>query len=255
MGAYWYPCVVEHRGCGGGGNIRHMARPSRRLGNLPAETTSFIGRRRALAEVKQTLSAARLVSLVGPGGVGKTRLAVRAAADMARGFPGGAWLVELADLRDPALVSGAVMAALGLRDQAAAEPLSLLLADLRDKRLLLVLDNCEHLLGACAALVNTLLRACPGLTVLATSRERLGLTGEVVWRIPSLSEEDSARLFAARAAAVAPEFALTEKNAASIAEICRRLDGIPLALELAAARVSTLSVEQIAARLDDRFGC
>ena len=243
-----------------------MARPSRRVGNLPAETTSFIGRRRALAEVKQTLSAARLVSLVGPGGVGKTRLAVRAAADMARGFPGGAWLVELADLRDPALVSGAVMAALSLRDQAAAEPLSLLLAELRDKRLLLVLDNCEHLLEAAARLVADVLRAAPGVRVLATSREPLGAPGEHVLpvtplELPSadaalaqLRQNEAVALFAERAAAASGVFELTAAHRVAVAELCRRLDGLPLAIELAAVRTRALTAEQILERLSDRFG-
>src|SRR5712691_11837786 len=131
-----------------------MARPTRRSGNLPAEPTSFIGRRRELAELRKKLGAARLVSLVGPGGVGKTRLAIRIGTDLGRGFPDGAWLVELADVRDAALVSNAVLAALDLRDQAATEPLALLLAYLRDKELLLVVDNCEHLLGAASGVAN-----------------------------------------------------------------------------------------------------
>ena len=147
-----------------------MARPSRRSGNLPAEATSFIGRRRELAEVRKKLSAARMVSLVGPGGVGKTRLAVRIAADLARGFPDGAWLVELADVRDPALVSNAAMAALDLRDQAFTEPLVLLLSYLKDKDLLLVVDNCEHLLDSAAQVAADVIKAAPGVRVLATSR-------------------------------------------------------------------------------------
>ena len=163
-----------------------MARPARRSGNLPAEATSFIGRRRELAEVRKKLAAARLVSLVGPGGVGKTRLAIRAAADLGRGFSDGAWLVELAEVRDPALVDSAVLAALDLRDQAAAEPLALLLAYLRDAELLLVVDNCEHLLEAAARLVTDLMRAAPGVRVIATSREPLSVTGEHVLPVPPL---------------------------------------------------------------------
>src|ERR1700736_4876274 len=146
-----------------------MARPSRRLGNLPAAATSFVGRRRELAELRTRLSGARLVSLVGPGGVGKTRLAIRIATDLGRGFPDGAWLVELADVRDPSLVSNAVMAALDLRDQASSDPLALLLTHLQDKQLLLVMDNCEHLLGAAAQLVTDVVRAAPGVWVIATS--------------------------------------------------------------------------------------
>src|SRR5919199_532695 len=148
-----------------------MARRTRRRGNLPAEATSFIGRRRELAELRKKLGAARLVSLVGPGGVGKTRLAIRIATDLARGFPDGAWLVELAEVRDPALVSNAALAALDLRDQAATEPLALLLSFVRDKELLLVVDGCEHLLTAAGQLVAAVLGAAPGARVLATSRE------------------------------------------------------------------------------------
>ena len=149
-----------------------MARPTRRSGNLPAEASSFIGRRREIAEVRKKLTEARLVSLVGPGGVGKTRLAIRAATDLGRGFRGGGWLVELAEVLDPALVSNALMAALDLRDQAAAEPLALVLSYLQDKELLLVVDNCEHLLGAAAQVVTDMMRAAPGVRVIATSRSR-----------------------------------------------------------------------------------
>src|SRR5947208_3225871 len=147
-----------------------MAKPARRVGNLPAEATSFIGRRRELADLRKKLASARVVSLVGPGGVGKTRLAIRAATNLSRGFRNGAWLVELAEVQDPALVGNAVMAALDLRDQAATEPLALLLAYVRDKQLLLVVDNCEHLLGAAALLVTDVLSAAPGVRVIATSR-------------------------------------------------------------------------------------
>ncbi|MGN6175482.1 MAG: ATP-binding protein, partial [Streptosporangiaceae bacterium] len=163
-----------------------MARPARRPGNLPAEATSFIGRRREVAEVRKKLAEARLVSLVGPGGVGKTRLAIRAAADLRRGYRAGGWLVELAEIRDPALVSNTAMAALDLRDQAAAEPLNLLLSYLQDKELLLVVDNCEHLLGAVAQVVTGVLRAAPGVRVIATSREPLSVAGEHVVPVPPL---------------------------------------------------------------------
>ncbi len=161
-------------------------RTSTTAGNLPAETTSFIGRRRELAEARRKLSAARLVTLVGPGGVGKTRLAIRAASDLARGVPDGAWLVQLAELRDGALIGNAVLAALDLRDQGAAEPAVLLRSYLNDKELLLVLDNCEHLLQAAARLVSDLLRAAPGLRVIATSREPLSIDGEHVLPVPPL---------------------------------------------------------------------
>src|SRR6266568_9163030 len=163
-----------------------MARPTRRPGNLPAEASSFIGRRREIAEVRKKLTEARLVSLVGPGGVGKTRLAGRIAADLSRGFRGGGWLVELAEVLDPGLVSNAVMAALDLRDQATTEPLALVLSYLRDRELLLVVDNCEHLLGAAAQVVTGIMRAAPGLRVIATSREPLSVPGEHVVPVPPL---------------------------------------------------------------------
>jgi predicted ATPase/DNA-binding CsgD family transcriptional regulator len=240
-----------------------MARPVRRLGNLPADATSFIGRRRELAEVRRKLGAVRVVSLVGPGGVGKTRLAVRAASDLARGFPGGAWLVELADVRDPSMVANAVMAALDLRDQAATEPRELLRSYLADKELLLVLDNCEHLLEAAAGIVNEVVRAAPGVRVIATSREPLAVAGEHVLPIPplelpavdggALRQNEAVVLFVERAAAATGAFNLTSANEVAVANVCRRLDGLPLAIELAAVRTRVLSVEQILERLSDRF--
>ena len=239
-----------------------MAKPVRRLGNLPAEATSFIGRQRELAELRRKLGAARVVSLVGPGGVGKTRLALRAASDLARGFPGGAWLVELAEVRDPSLVGNAIMASLDLRDQAAMEPRALLRSYLADKELLLVLDNCEHLLEAAAEIVNEVVRAAPGVRVIATSREPLAVAGEHVLPIPplelpavgdsALRQNEAVALFVERAAA-AGSFELTSANQAAVADVCRRLDGLPLAIELAAVRTRVLSVEQILERLSDRF--
>ncbi|MEV5889615.1 helix-turn-helix transcriptional regulator [Nonomuraea fuscirosea] len=244
-----------------------MARPPRRTGNLPAEASSFVGRRRELAVVRRKLSESRLVSLVGPGGVGKTRLALRMAGDLGRGFPGGAWLVELAEVGDPGLVGDAVTAALDLRTQTAAEPAALLLSYLRDKRLLLVVDNCEHLLGTVAPLVAEVMRAAPGVRVIATSREPLSVPGEHVVPVPPLDLPPPARaplaelrrneavsLFAERAAAGSGTFELTPANQAAVADLCRRLDGLPLAIELAAVRTRVLSAEQILARLDDRFG-
>ncbi|MFI6741038.1 ATP-binding protein [Nonomuraea sp. NPDC050451] len=242
-----------------------MARPPRRSGNLPADATSFIGRRHELAEVRKKLTEARLVSLVGPGGVGKTRLAVRMAADLGRGFPGGAWLVELAEVRDPARVGDAVLATLDLRDQAATAPLARLLAHLRDKRLLIVLDNCEHLLEAAARLVTEIMKAAPGVRVLATSREPLSAPGEHVVPVPPLQlpaagplervrQNEAVALFVERAAAGSGAFELTAANQAAVTELCRRLDGLPLAIELAAVRTRVLSAEQILDRLSDRFG-
>ena len=245
-----------------------MARPTRRPGNLPAETTSFIGRRRETAEVRRTLTQARLITLTGPGGVGKTRLALRLAADLSRGFRHGAWLAELAEVTDPALVSSALLAALDLRDQAAAAPATLLAGYLRDRELLLVVDNCEHLLTASAGLVAGLLSAAPGLRVIATSREPLSVPGEHVVPVPPLDlpvpdsaeplerlrQNETVRLFTERAAAASGSFGLTAANQAAVVDLCRRLDGLPLALELAAVRTRVLTVAQIAGRLGDRFG-
>src|SRR6185437_12207865 len=155
-----------------------MAKPARRAGNLPAEATSFVGRRRELAELRKKLAGARLVNLVGPGGVGKSRLALRAATDLGRGFSGGAGSVQLADVQEPALIPNAVLAAVDLRDQAGADPLQLLLAHMRERQLLLILDNCEHLLEPVALLAGDMIRAAPGVKVIATSREPLSTPGE-----------------------------------------------------------------------------
>jgi predicted ATPase/DNA-binding NarL/FixJ family response regulator len=245
-----------------------MARPTRRPGNLPAEATSFIGRRRELAELRKKLTTARMVSLVGPGGVGKTRLAIRIGAGLARNFRDGAWLVELAKVRDPALIGNATLAALDLRDQAATEPRALLLSYLRDKQLLLVVDNCEHLLEAAAMLVADVLKAAPGVRVIATSREPLSIPGEHILPIPPLElpraqadesldqlrQNESVQLFTERASAASGRFELTASNQAPVVDLCRRLDGLPLAIELAAVRTRVLSAEQILDRLTDRFG-
>ncbi|HEV8220916.1 MAG TPA: AAA family ATPase, partial [Streptosporangiaceae bacterium] len=244
-----------------------MARPTRRPGNLPAETTSFVGRRHESAEVRQKLTRARLITLTGPGGVGKTRLAVRLAADLGRRFKHGAWLAELAEVTDPALVSSALLTALDLRDQAAADPATLLAGYLRDRELLLVVDNCEHLLDASAGLVASLLAVAPGLRVIATSREPLSVPGEHVVPVPPLDlpvpdgaepldrlrQNETVRLFTERAAAASGSFELTAANQAAVIGLCRSLDGLPLALELAAVRTRVLTVEQISGRLGDRF--
>ena len=245
-----------------------MARPTRRSGNLPAEATSFIGRRRELAEVRKKLSTARLITLVGPGGVGKTRLAIRIAAQLARGFRDGAWLVELADVRDPALVSNAALAALDLRDQAFTEPLVLLLSYLKDKELLLLMDNCEHLLGSAAQVATEVIKGAPGVRVLLTSREPLAIAGEHVVPVPPLElpsaqaaeslaqlrQNEAVMLFTERAAAASGSFELSGANQIAVADLCRRLDGLPLAIELAAVRTRVLTVEQIRDRVNDRFG-
>jgi predicted ATPase/class 3 adenylate cyclase len=235
--------------------------------NLPRQLTSFIGREREKAEVRRLLATTRFLTLTGSGGAGKTRLALQVTAEALEEFRDGAWLVELAVLSDPSLVPNAVASALGVPEQP-GRVLTETLADfLRGKSVLVILDNCEHLVAACAHLTDALLRACPNLIILATSREALGVTGETTWRVPSLSAPDpqrlpslerfvryeAVRLFIDRAVASEPQFAVTMSNAPAVAQVCYRLDGIPLAIELAAARVKVLAVEQIATRLDDRF--
>jgi len=222
--------------------------------HLPVLFTSFVGREAELNDVRQILADNRFVTLTGAGGVGKTRLAVQIAAAIAGGFGDGVWLVDLAPITDPDLVPVEVIRALGLPDAPARSTMDTLLRFVGDRRMLLVLDNCEHLLDACAALVIGLQGACPAVTVVATSREPIGVAGEVSWRVPSLSLAGEAiELFTDRARHVRPDFRLTDDNAATAAEICRRLDGVPLAIELAAARVRVLSLTEIRDGLHDRF--
>jgi predicted ATPase/DNA-binding SARP family transcriptional activator len=251
--------------------------------NLPAQLTSFVGRERGLAELRQLLipprveregqptplpgGKSRLVTLTGVGGCGKTRMALECAYELVDAFPAGVWLVELAGLSDPELVPQAVASVLGVRELPGKPLLESLAAYLKSRQLLLLLDNCEHLVEACARLVEALLQACPALRILATSREALGLPGERLYPVTPLSvpgtqqhlslEElagyEAVRLFVERARAVLPDFQLTPANATAVAQICARLDGLPLAIELAAVRTDLLSAEQIAARLDDRF--
>lgn len=235
--------------------------------NLPSQLTSFIGREHETAEIKRLLLTTRLLTLTGPGGCGKTRLALHVAAELLEQYPDGVWLAELAALSDPSLLLQTIASVLKVREQAGYTLLTAVLDYLQPRRLLLILDNCEHLIEACAQLGETLLRTCPNVQILATSRELLGITGETAWRVPPLSLPDLARLpslenlmqyeaiqlFLERVMAASPTFALTSQNAPAVAQICQRLDGIPLAIELAAARVKVLAVEQIAARLDDRF--
>jgi predicted ATPase/class 3 adenylate cyclase/Tfp pilus assembly protein PilF len=255
--------------------------------NLPVALTRFIGREAAIAEVKEWLRSTRLLTLTGAGGCGKTRLALQVASELLEAYPDGVWLVELAALSDPALVAQSVASVLGAREEP-GRPLAATLAEhLQSRQLLLILDNCEHLIAACARLAESLLRTCPRLSILVTSREVLAVQGEMVWRVPSLSlpadrppttdhgprttdhgppttdrapsaehdllQYEAIRLFFDRAVASQPRFAVTAQNATAVVQVCRRLDGIPLAIELAAARVKLLSVEQIASRLDDRF--
>jgi non-specific serine/threonine protein kinase len=233
--------------------------------NVPETLTSFVGRGTELVKVRRTLAMSRLLTLIGAGGCGKTRLALEVARDFVGLYPDGVWLVELAGLSEPELVPQQVADALGVREQPNRPLVSTLLEELQTKKLLVVLDNCEHLIDACARLVETLLGACPDLRVLATSREALGVSGEVTWRVPSLSLPEhenltdvkqltcyeSVQLFIDRACCRDPAFVLSPQNAPAVAKICKRLDGIPLAIELAAARVGALSVEQIALRLTD----
>jgi predicted ATPase/DNA-binding SARP family transcriptional activator len=235
--------------------------------NLPAQLTSFIGREKEIAQVKGMLSSHRLVTLTGSGGTGKTRLSLRVGGELLEQYPDGVWLVELAPLAEPELVVQSVARALGMRLEAGAQALLLLEDYLEQKHLLLILDNCEHLVEACARLADALLKACPHLHILASSREGLGIEGEAAYRVPPLSLPDpqnlppfemleqyeAVQLFVERAGTTSPDFQLTPENASAVAQICQRLDGIPLALELAAARVKILQADEIAARLDDRF--
>ena len=235
--------------------------------NLPIQLTSFIGRKKELAEVKRLLPHTHLLTLTGPGGTGKSRLALRTAMNLLETFPHGAWLVQLAPVSDPSQVTSTTLAALGLPAEVHRPAIDMLCDYLREREVLLVLDNCEHLIEACATLVNRLLHAAPRLQILATSREALGIGGEVTYRVPSLglpdpghlpalhslSQYEAVRLFIERARFVQPDFNVNNDNAPAVAQICHRLDGIPLAIELAAAKVRALSPEQIAKRLDDRF--
>jgi predicted ATPase/DNA-binding SARP family transcriptional activator len=235
--------------------------------NIPIPLTSFIGRQRELKKIAELLSASRLLTLTGPGGVGKTRLAIRAATDSIKVFRDGAFWVGLVGLADANLVPQEIAEALGVRE-VPSEPLEhTLITHLRSRELLLVMDNCEHLIQACAQAAEHLLAACPGLSILATSIEGLGLFNETVWQVPSLPlprgqddstldelrENESVRLFCERAKQASPAFRLEQENASFVAQICQRLDGIPLAIELAAARTKVLSASEIAGRLDDRF--
>ena len=236
-------------------------------GNLPSELTSFINRRSELADLKNMLTTSRLVTLTGIGGVGKTRLALRAASAQQRDFADGTWLVELADVADPALVVDAVAAVLGLRDVPGASLLEVVIHFSASRDMLLILDNCEHLVDAAAKLADTLLRSCPELRILATSREALNISGESVVRVPPLTipdqdhepslqrmpRFDAVTLFTDRAVAAVPGFRLDEKNRSAIAQICARLDGLPLAIELAAARLRSMSPVQILENLDNSY--
>jgi predicted ATPase len=250
-----------------GRDLPGPSEPGRQPDNLPLQLTSFIGRGRETTEIEELLEEGRLLTLIGPGGSGKTRLALAVASEVAQRFEDGVWLVKLAPLSDPDLLPQAVASVLGVRESPGTSLADTLAAHLGTRHLLLLLDNCEHLPGACVSLAEGLLRRCPNLRILATSRAALGAVGEALFNVPpltlpdprrgptvgSLPEYEAVRLFVERAKAVRPDFTLTEANALAVAHICYRLDGIPLALELAAARTKVLSVDQISERLDDSF--
>jgi len=235
--------------------------------NLPVQLTSFVGRGRELAELDELLAPTRMLTLTGAGGCGKTRLALQLAADVLDRYPDGIWWLELAPQSDPLLIESALATTVGVRPLPGQTPLDAVVLQLTAHRALVLLDNCEHVLEPCGRLVEALLRGCPEVTVVATSREPLGVGGETTWRVPSLSlpperapgaaqslgHSDAARLFLERAVKVRPNFAVTDDSAPCVARICRDLDGIPLAIELAAARVRVLPIDRIAAGLADRF--
>jgi class 3 adenylate cyclase len=235
--------------------------------NLPLQATSFVGRNKELVEIRQALGRTRLLTLTGSGGTGKTRLSLQTGADVLDQYPDGVWFVALASLSDSDRVTQTIAETLRIREARDESILDTLIRSLEDKQMLLILDNCEHVVEAVALLVDAVLAGCPKMKILATSRETLGIAWEKNYRVPSMSvpglqhpqtpesvgDYESARLFLERAAGGGSDFVVTPGNAAALARICRRLDGIPLAIELAAARVSTMTVEMIEARLDDLF--
>ncbi|MFZ4615027.1 MAG: ATP-binding protein [Rectinemataceae bacterium] len=233
--------------------------------NLSSQTTGFIGRVREVGQIRDLLEKSRLVTLTGAGGIGKSRIAVQVASEVLTDYPGGVWIIELAPLAEPHLVPQAFCDVLGVAPGRGASAQDMLINYLCPKKILLVVDNCEHLVEACADLIHPLLQACHGLRVIASSRQNLGLSGESIYQVPALSlpgpkssmeiirESEAVRLFLERAKAVRPDFEITEANATAIVQICRRLDGLALAIELAASRVRMLKVEQIAAKLNNVF--
>lgn len=235
--------------------------------NLPLQVTSFIGREGEVKKVQELVGKSRMVTLTGSGGTGKTRLSLQASAELLPEFEHGAWFVELAPLSESELVAQSIAGAMKLREEPGRSVVETLLAHLKDRHLLLILDNCEHLLDACAQIADSIQRSCPRVHVVATSREPLSIPGEQVFRVPSLSTPDpkknesadslgqyeAVQLFVDRALLAQSNFEITKENASAVAQICHRLDGIPLAIELAAARVRAMPVETIASRLDDRF--
>src|SRR5437899_4980076 len=232
------------------------------IGKLPAESTSFVGRRRLLTAVKAGFANTRLLTLVGPGGVGKTRLALRAATDLRRTVHDGAWFIDLAGQEDPHLVPKAVITGMGLADKSGEWPTSLLVTHLASRETLLVLDNCEHLLDAIAVLADVVLKEAAGARLLATSRQALGISGERVLQVPPLTlpeegsssaQSEAVALFLARSADAGIELEETDATRQLVFDLCRRLDGMPLALELAAIRLRTIGLEELIERLSERF--
>jgi predicted ATPase/class 3 adenylate cyclase len=221
--------------------------------NLPVLLTSFIGREKEIADVRNLLDTARLVTLTGSGGTGKTRLSLEISAEILNTFPDGAWLIELASITDPEKVYPQLAQTFGLQEFPDIQLSDIVKDYLRDKKILLILDNCEHLISTCASLAEDLLQHCAGLKILASSREALGISGEIAYHTPSLGKSESASLFVVRARAIHPDFSLDDSISNAVDQICTRLDGIPLAIELAAARIRLFSPEQIASRLDDLF--
>jgi len=235
--------------------------------NLPAQLTSFVGREKELGDIKRLLSNTRILSLIGPGGTGKTRLSIQAANDVLDKYPDGVWLVDLAPILDPLLVPRTTAIVIGLRNEPQRPVIDMLCDYLAKKKMLIILDNCEHLVDACAQLSDRILHTASEVQIFVSSRESLGIAGEVTYRVPSLglpdvdnlpsveslSQYEAVKLFIDRATAAIPDFRVTNENAPALAQICHRLDGIPLAIELAAAKIRVLGLEQIARRLDDRF--
>jgi predicted ATPase/class 3 adenylate cyclase len=235
--------------------------------NLPTQLTSFVGREKELAEIQKLLLNTHILTLIGPGGTGKTRLSIQAASALLDRFPDGLWLVELAPILDPLLIPRVTAMSMGLRDEPQRPVIDMLCDYLQEKNMLIILDNCEHLVDACARMADRILHVAPSVRILVSSREALGIGGEVTYRVPSLglpdlehlpsveslSQYEAVKLFIDRAQAAIPVFSVTNENAPAVAQICHRLDGIPLAIELAAAKIRILSVEKIARRLDDRF--
>jgi len=235
--------------------------------NLPVQLTSFVGREKELSDVKRLLKDTHMLSLIGPGGTGKTRLSIQVAKDVLKGYPDGVWLVDLAPILDHLLIPRTTAITIGLRNEPKRPVIDMLCDYLNKKKMLIILDNCEHLVDACAQMAERILQAASNVQILASSREALGIAGEVVYRVPSLglpdmdnlppleslSQYEAVKLFIDRATSAIPDFKVTNENAPALAQICHRLDGIPLAIELAAGKIGVLGVEQIARRLDDRF--